>query len=686
MKWICCCVEDNDLYGLLPAESRQRADSIQEALSFAEASDGLLILADTYPDAPVVVRSQDWEAISAKGIRVFGEFLGEPGCEIRESGHRRLVVASDFFGKGLSAGRILSIHDCRCVIMPYKAPPPSHLVLGKVAGFERAMFGLPVDSWPVLYGEPAGGRLLAATKLSHFVTGRYAPVEAWRALWQRILHWLCPGLPVPALLWTPSVNAAYGREELLAADCEEKALQRAARWHIRSRLLVHSSRTRTLAGLVADGKEVCRAPSPSEPLGNGRLGILEGYAANIQADGSQPRRLPVRCDCNSESAMALAFAAATESLPGTGVMAANLLDFVCFDSRIQQAERADPEHPAFGLMAWGVTTPAWEKATYGDDNARAILAILAAGALLGSRRWDEGVAKALLANLRTTGIHGFRGNRIDIDELARHGWRHYHERDIINPAPHYESYLWACYLLAWRLSGLDLFVQRAREAIRATMDAYPDGWRWTNGFLQEQARMLLCLSWLVRVEDTGQTRAWLARIADDLLAQQESCGALRERLGPPGTGKYPPLASNEEYGSREAPLIQEDGDPVCDLLYTSNFAFLGLHEAAAATNDARLRAAENKLAEFLCRIQVRSDAHPYLDGGWFRAFDYSRWEFWGSSADLGWGAWCIEAGWTMGWIPAVFAMRRLGLSLWDLAGRSRAGEHIPRLAGLMGLA
>ena len=65
---------------------------------------------------------------------------------------------------------------------------------------------------------------------------------------------------------------------------------------------------------------------------------------------------------------------------------------------------------------------------------------------------------------------------------------------------------------------------------------------------------------------------------------------------------------------------------MCDTLYTTNFAFLGLHEAALATGDPTLAEAENRLAEFLCRAQARSETHPELDGAWFRAFDYERWD------------------------------------------------------------
>ena len=110
----------------------------------------------------------------------------------------------------------------------------------------------------------------------------------------------------------------------------------------------------------------------------------------------------------------------------------------------------------------------------------------------------------------------------------------------------------------------------------------------------------------------------------------------------------------------------ESGDPATDLLYTSNFAFLGLHEAAAATGDAGLQRAAERMADFLIRIQVRSDQPAALDGAWFRGFDFNRWDYWGSNADIGWGVWATESGWTQGWITAVLALREMHTSYWDL--------------------
>jgi len=285
----------------------------------------------------------------------------------------------------------------------------------------------------------------------------------------------------------------------------------------------------------------------------------------------------------------------------------------------------------------------------------------------------------LLANLRISGQRGFQPDRLDQGPLEKAGWRSYFDARNTSYSPHYQATLWACYLWAYRQTGFELFRQRATTAIGMTMAAYPDRWVWTNGIQQERAKMLLALAWLVRVEDTPEHRVWLRRMAGELLATQDHCGAIREEIGQAGKGGCPPPASNEAYGTAEAPLIQSNTDAASDLLYTCNFAFLALHEAAAASGDSFYREAEENLAKFLCRIQIRSETHPELDGAWFRAFDFKRWEYWASSADAGWGAWSIESGWTQSWITSALAMRRMQTSLWDLTALSRISRHLSTL-------
>ena len=116
----------------------------------------------------------------------------------------------------------------------------------------------------------------------------------------------------------------------------------------------------------------------------------------------------------------------------------------------------------------------------------------------------------------------------------------------------------------------------------------------------------------------------------------------------------------------EAPLIFDNGDPVADMLYTTNFAFVGLYEAAAATADPKYVEAVRRMGDFLVRIQVRSDAFEDVDGAWFRAFDYRDWDYWASNADAGWGAWSTLTGWIQSWIVGTLVRQEQGESLWEL--------------------
>ena len=669
------CAADNDLFRVLSANkiARRRFDSAAEAV---RATDGgaVLILADGYPGKTTTVDPALLDKAAGKKLRLYVEYPAAlAGLEFGkpvETHVERVVVASDFFGDDLKKLRIVSVNGLHYVPVEAKG---SHLVAARVAGFDTAVYGLPEKTSPILFKMPGRDVLVATTKLSHFVTGRYAPRDSWQCIWGSVLAWLSGGAAIPPLRWTPTVRATYGRDEPLPADYEMRAIKRGLDWFAKAKMIVHPS----FEKLVAGKNRVDSLPADA-PMGDGSLGALEAVVSVIHQDGSQAVSSAQRGDCTCETAMAMAFGGAVLADKARASVARNLLDYYLLESIARKRERGDPNHGAYGLTAWGITTPAWYRANYGDDNARVMLGTLAAGALNKTDRWDEAMMMCLLANLRTTGQLGFRGGRIDVGALNK-GWEPYFRGRPVNLSPHYEAYLWACYLWAYEQTACKLFLDRAETALTMTMDKYTDGWRWTNGLAQEKARIVLPLAWLVRAKDTPENRAMLRKAVNGLLALQDKCGAIREQLGLEGKGAYPPPKSNAAYGTNEASLIAANGDPVCDLLYTTNFAFLGLHEAAAATGDKDIIEAENKLAELLCRIQVTSESQPAVDGGWFRAFDFGRWEHWGCNADHGWGAWAIESGWTQGWITAVLAMRHMETSLWDLTHESKIERHFEPL-------
>jgi hypothetical protein len=677
------CEESNDLYVALQQGGQHypRFERAEEAIRNAKTSSGVLILADGYPTQRTILRNSDLELAATKSLRLYIEFPEElPGISLgksREAVWERGVVTGSFFSPKLPDLSLVGLHQC--IYLPVQSPNTS-LSLARVAGYDNAVFGLPPNAVSLLFEVPERKWIVATTKLSNFVTARYAPSESWTVIWDAILERLAPGTE-NRLKPRSVAHAAYSSTLPLPDDAERSALNSAARWVLNSRLLVPASRVTEIATLLRHNKEVTPIPAHGVPAGDGSHGILEGYSSGILPDGTQQQRTPLRADCNAESAMVLAMNAALSPDNGGVKVAENLLDFVYFNSGLCKGARADPKHGAYGLIGWGDISAPWLVANYGDDNGRTLLATITAAAALNNVKWDLAVIRGLLGNFRTTGKLGFRGDRIDNPALEQHGWKHFRDSDVINISPHFEAALWTCYLWAYQQTGYTPFLEKTRTAINLTMKGYPGGWRWQDNM--ERARMLHCLAWLVRVDDTSQHRQWLRLIGQDLIKRQEPNGAIREWLGGSGGGHYQIPQTNESYGVGETPLIQQNGDPASDQLYTSGFALLALHEAAAATGDPDLKKAEDKLAEFLCRTQIRSEKLPFLDGWWFRAFDDKRWECWASSADIGWGAWSLEAGWAQAWGAAVFALRQKETSLWELTGSTRFKVVFDELKGEM---
>lgn len=707
-KIILSCRTDNDLYITLK-ENRiicDRFSTPAEAVSNAGEGSAVLILADNYPDNPTKVEPTLFEKARRKKLRLYVEYPSFlPGLEVGKSRGihwERAVISSEAFAPSLEKLRIIAIHDCRFVTI--KAVDPD-IVIARVAGFDKAVYGLPEETFPILFEIPqqpgTGGLLVSATKLSQFLNARYAPTDAWKAIWNHIFDWLLPDRKIPEMNWTPYVRPSYNAEEKLPPDAEKKALRRGIDWFFNSHMLLHPD-------MLKQYKKPANLPVPSKadpdlseewpyghriapmmknaPVGDGTLGIMEGFDAKIFQDGTQPVRWWNRNDCNGEVAGAMGIAGSSLKNRKYLKTGENIGDWLYFRSMMSMGDRANPDNPAFGLFGWNDTPeyagPGYGDGYgvyYGDDNARSMLGMMLSAEAQKTDRYDERLMKCLLANLRISGEYGFQPNRVDQNPLEKAGWKHYFTGKNTSFSPHYQATMWACYLWAYRQTGFRLFLDRAKTAIRMTMTAYPDNWKWANGIQQERAKMLLPLAWLIRMEDTPEHRGWLKRIASDLLENQAACGAIREELGEAGKGGYPPPASNEAYGTSEASLIQTNADAVSDLLYTANFAFLGLHEAAAATGEKVYRDAEDKLAGFFCRIQIKSEKHPELDGGWFRAFDFNRWEYWASNADAGWGAWCIETGWTQSWITAVLAMRKLKTSLWEYTMESEIEKQFGEL-------
>lgn len=651
------------------------------ALENIEEGGILLVLAEEYPYQRVKLPPSFYEEVRARGIRFYVEYPQFiPGVDMEEESLQtrleRGVISSDAFGREMPRMSILGINDCH--VIPSNAQNPL-LVLAKVAGLDKAEYGIDdVETFPLLVEE--NGSFYSFTRLSGFAQGRYGPENHWKSLWAYIIRELTGVNDLHFDTWPRHLAPTLGKDEQVSPEDNQESVRKGLDWFYKGRFFIHPDWEDMWLEYQGDGGNPVGPPVPRDlPNGDGSLGLLEGHSSNIYHDGTQQYRYWIRADVQGEAAYALSAGANLLGESSYVAPAKKLVDYI-FDTNLRGGPRNDPKSASYGLIGWSYTHPG---VYYGDDNARAVLGVLGAAAHLQTDEWDKVALEAILGNFRTTGTIGFRDRRLENKDVEQNGWRHYFEREVINPAPHFESWMWALYLWLYDKTGHQPLLERTKLAIKQTMEMYPDEWLWTNGIQQERARMILPLAWLVQVEDTPEHREWLDRIVSALLENQMESGAIREELGGAERGRYGRTKSNAEYGLHEAPLIFENGDPIADMLYTSNFAFFSLNEAAHATGDERYLEALSRLSDFLTRIQVKSDRFEDLDGAWFRAFDFDRWEFWASNADVGWGAWGTLTGWTQSWIVATQVLVLQEKSYWDLTKGSGIDRHFEKTYRLM---
>ena len=575
---------------------------------------------------------------------------------------------TDSLAPGLGPMDLLSIN--RGWYFREDAVEDTIMVIAKVAGFDTAVYGLDdTPCYPLVYRK-RDGLWMSTSQLSEFARLRFMPEAKWKVFWEKVIGDLT-GHETRFSSWIYPVHPSYGKDVPLPDTARLASVRKGVEWFYNGHFLVDASWKKDWIdkyqgdGVMPIGP--CLPPDIKD--GDGSCGILEGHCSAIYADGRQAYRYWLRCDVQGEAAMTFAVAGNLLGYENYMSVASNLVNYA-FDT-FRDGPRNDPESPSYGLLSWAITT---KDTYYGDDNARAILGMIMAADVLESTEWNRKITEAILANYRTTGADGFRGDLLKDADLQKHGWKYYQDRSFVKPHPHFESWMWACYLWLYRQTGYAPLLELAEKGIAATMKAYPSGWSWTNGLQQEKARMILPLAWLYRVSPTEEHKDWLYFMVDELLKNQVECGAIREELGDSSKGLFGKVRSNDAYGKEEAPLIFDNGDPVADMLYTSNFAFFGLNEAACATGDPRIVSATERLSDFLTRIQVRSDSIKDVDGAWFRAFNYRDWDYWASDADSGWGAQCTLTGWIQSWIVTTQALMEEGTSYWDETSDSSIGK------------
>jgi len=681
--------EHNDLYRLMVREgwNVRKFTSPEEAVKAAATGSGVFIIAKDYPhpDPNNNITQQLLDAAKKKRLRLYIEYptkypdLPIPDSVV-ETQLERGVITSDVFGPRLAPMGLLGIHNA--YVLPVEVQDPL-IVLAKVVGVDKAEYGLAgTKTYPLLFQRDHV--MVSMTGLSNFQTGRYGPEGSIKTLWTYILKWTTGSGNITLSHWQEDVKPMYGRGATLPATARVNSIRKGVQWFDNGRFFIDPSWKADWEKYGANGLKPVGPPvSQNKAVGDGSLGILEGHTSTIYYDGSQQYRYWSRADVQGEASMALAAAGSLLKNETYQRKSANVLDYLFRTSNMRAGAKNDPASPAYGLIGWATTNAG---TFYGDDNSRAILGAIAASGYLHTDRWDKELAEAIMGNFRTTGKQGFRGERLEEADIIRHGWPFYYNRDLTHPSPHFESWMWACYLWLYGKTGYEPLLARTKEAIKITMEAYPEKWLWGSSMQTQRARMILPLAWLVRIEDTEQHRQWLDRMVTDMLGYQDTCGAIREEIGK-GKGMFKELKKNSDYGSDEGSLIFRNGEEISCMLYTNNFALFSLNEAARATAgkahttvssthttaSETYRKAALRLSDFLTRIQVQSDRHKDLDGAWFRAFDYGKWDYWASNSDAGWGAWCTLTGWIQSWIVTTQVQIQEKNDFWEVTKNSKIG-------------
>lgn len=363
---------------------------------------------------------------------------------------------------------------------------------------------------------------------------------------------------------------------------------------------------------------------------NGEMGVYEGFSHYVKAqNGEQLRAEMIRTDCTAETGGAF------------------LLDYMVHGNKDSLAifRRTDgfcfdwmqvKDGPHRGMLRW--TESAFE-VCYQDDVARAILPTLLYQNFGGAAPHFRDAVDALEYMLKTTGKDGLRAFRTDIYKLTETECERLKKPGVGVASAHYNAYYHAALLLAHRAGAPDRFLEVAKTGLSSIMERYPNTRRETSE-TEEYCRLIFPLAALFEATGDPMHYGWLCRVTEDLAKFRHPSGGYAE-----WDTDYRAACARNNTG--ECALLADNGDPVCDLLYSNNWLPLGFAYAYLVTGEKRFHDLWADMASFLLSCQIHSE-DKNLDGAWTRAFDMDRWETYGVPHDVGWAPCCIETGWTMG--------------------------------------
>ena len=655
--------------------------------------DAIMIVAGEYP-RPLALPPAACAAIRqclARGTSVYVEYARLPGWaagKVEHVRYERIFVPKAAAAKvALPALTILEEHESRRLALTPPSRAEVWLAYGRVAGFDTAVFGPAKLLSPALMHRRHGkaSMIYAATALSNAARGRYKPRRAWHRLLRQIVLHLLPEAKRARVAqrfiglrawteprdWLDSRGACRliieaGDGAAVRADCQtaghvELHASGSGGWSSGELKLgpgTHVLNVLASRGQTRETSQVTlevgpRAERYHETLRrnlewfgragmlvaeDGSRGVYEGLRSPIRPDGTQAKAGCVRVDCVSECALMFFLYGRLARSERWQQVGRRMMDYVATKFQVTSKDTY-----YFGdWQSRGEYHPERTTYVFNDDSGAATVMCFLFHHFTGDEKYLEPALRGAkyfqrIASKETglfgrMGHCGWRGS-----SLTGVPWDKLQRRRVAAANPHQMSWPQAAMLYAYAATGDRSYLDLAEQGIRFIMERYPK-WHITTSRSCEHVRMLFPLALLYRYRPGPDVKKWLDAVIEFIRSKQAPCGAIQE-----WDGRSP--TSNERFGTGETSIFQQNRDPVTDQLYNTGFALMHLWVAHKAAGDTRLLGMFERLGDYLTRIQVQAP-DPMLNGTWLRAFDLRRWEYFGSSADVGWGPYCVETGWS----------------------------------------
>ena len=627
-------------------------------------SAGLIILADWYPNLPDnlnILQSKLMEFVEAQ-LPVFCEFL--PVNEVltgeSDSPIFNRLISCDIKSPLLNGFEPLTLFEAHQLtfLKPTKelteideAIYQELLTIGRVAGVYNATYGIPKENYPGVGHWKSV--IFASTKISDFDPMEYRLKVRWAQLLFNILSYLCKEMDpeiAKKIASTPNpfdssdfMNPALNLTPETRKSLYYSTFQKGLDWYQHSGVL------------------------------NGELGvngIYEGYESSFDYTGKKELRtdgtfghLCQRADCTADSAFCNTLSkilttetgapqAFTQSKGKYQKTGENL-----WTELFTRWQYYDDDHSICrGFFGW-YNNYENRYTFYSDDNGRCALQTLFHGVIQKDRDiLNRGVA-AIIALAQTTGKNGHRRTRIDLKDFykrkGRKWFRKHKTLRVEYKSPHYDGWTFAAILYGAYILGDNPMQELIQKGIDGYMKKFPKI-PLEHSVGDDFSKLLVAAVFLYQCTKKEVHLDYVHQILNFFKGIQDPIsGAFPER--DPLNRHARTEKGNSKYGKGESAIYTQETDSLTDQLYSAGFLAWAFYLAHKTGKCPQAEVMLLRLLDYLCAIQLKSQ-NPQLNGAWTRGFDYKFGEPYGANGDVGWGAYSLESGWTIGPILSALGM------------------------------